>query len=158
MSRKISLLIVLLGILTTILIAYLDELDKDSMGLIQILVIDLITAILFFIVSKYLKFICKLHFLLILLINILLISNVSGWNTGGMEGRIYMIHLLQPATDMLYWILFFSAFLLGIPIGLYIIFLVGLSQLFCNKPNKLQEELNDSNSKPSNTGFPPTRE
>lgn len=156
MSKKVSLLIVLLGILTTILIAYLDELGNASIGLIQILVIDLITAILFFIVSKYLKFICKLHFVLILLINILLLFNTSGWNEANMEGSAYVIQMLQPATDLMYALILFSAFLLGFPIGIYIIFLVGLSQLFCNKPNKLQEVLNDSNS--SNTGFPPSRE
>jgi hypothetical protein len=158
MSRKVSQLIVLLGILITIVIAYLDKLDHDSMGLIQILVIDLFAAILFFIVSKYLKFICKLHFVLILLINILLLFNATGWNEGGMEGRAYTIQMLQPATDLMYGLLLFSAFSLGIPIGLYIVFLVGLSQLFCQIPNSSQEKLNDSDSKPSNTGFPHTRE
>lgn len=158
MSRKISLLIVLLGISSTILIAYLDEFGNASLGLIQILLIDLFAAILFFIVSRYLKFICMLHLILLLIINFLLISNVSGWNEANMAGSTYIIQMLQPATDLMYGLILFSAFLLGIPIGLYIVFLVGLSQLLCQIPNRSQEELNDSNSKPSNTGFPTTWE
>jgi hypothetical protein len=89
MPRKVSLLIVLLGILTIITIAYLDKPSNASIGLIQILVIDLCTSILLFIVSKYLKFICELHFVLIFLINILLLFNVSGWNEANMEGNSY---------------------------------------------------------------------
>jgi hypothetical protein len=158
MSRQVSLFIVLFGIFASILIVYLDKFDPESVGLIQILVIDLFVTILFFIVSKYLKFICKLHFIFILLINILLLFNTTGWNEGRMGGSAYIIQMLQPATDLMYGMILISAFLLGIPIGLYIIFLVGLSQLFCQIPNSSQEELNDSNSKPSNTGFPPTLE
>jgi hypothetical protein len=135
-----ALLIVLLGILTTIVIAYLDKLDNDSIGLIQILVIDLFAAILFFKVSKYQKLICKLHFVLILLINILLLFNTTGWNEGRMGGSAYTIQMLQPATDLMYGLILFSAFLLGIPIGLYIIFLVGLSQLFCNSLETTKEK------------------
>lgn len=136
MSRKTSLIIVLFGILSTILIAYLDEFGTDSIGLIQILLIDLFTAILLFILLKYKFFSYKFNFFAMLSVNFLFFLNVSGWNTGGMEGRTYIIQLLQPATDMLYWIIFFSAFLLGIPIILYIIFLFALSQLFCHISNK----------------------
>jgi hypothetical protein len=131
MSRKVSLSIVLFGILLSVLIVYLDEFNSELVGLIYLLAIDLIAALLLFIGSKYLKFICKLHFIFIVLINILLLFNTTGWSEGTMQGGAYTIQFLQPATDLMYGMILISAFLLGIPIGLYIIFLIALSQLFC---------------------------
>jgi hypothetical protein len=54
--------------------------------------------------------------------------------------EVYFIQMLQPATDLMYALILFSAFLLGFPISLYILFLVGLSQLFCQTSKKTKEE------------------
>lgn len=124
-----------LGIGITAIVAYLDKLDTDSVGLIQILAIDLVLTMLLFIMAKYVKFICNLPLITLFLMNILLLFNTSGWNEGRMAGSSYVLSMLQPATDLMYALLLFSAFLLGIPLLIYIIFLVALSNLVCKNLN-----------------------
>ncbi|MGD9969598.1 MAG: hypothetical protein AB7S65_04025 [Sulfuricurvum sp.] len=131
MSRKVSLLIVLFGIFSSVLIVYLDDFNSESVGLLQIVPIDLIAAFLLYVISKYVKINCIFLLIFIVLINVLLLFNTTGWSEGSMEGAAYTIQILKPATDLMYGLILISAFLLGIPLGLYIIFLVALSKLFC---------------------------
>jgi len=143
MSKKVSLVIVFLGMGITAIIAYLDKLDTGSVGLIQILVIDLVVTMLLFIMAKYVKFICKMPLIALFVTNVLLLFNTSGWNEGRMAGTSYIFSILQPATDLMYALLLFSAFSLGIPLIIYIIFLVALSKLVCkNAKQEAQKEIN----------------
>ncbi len=134
-----NLVIVLVCLIGAIIIVGLDNFGKESLGLLALLVIDVFVAFVIFLIAKYKPKMCRYTFILLLAINILLFLNAVGWNEGRMQGSYYYVVFLKNVTDVLYALMLFSAFLLMIPMIIYVIFLYNVAQLFCKDkiPKKL---------------------
>lgn len=131
-----NLFTVILFVVSVFYIAFLDHFEKDSLGLLEVLFIDFFILFLAVLFSKKKPGFCKYIFIILLATNILLLFNTSDWNEGAMGGSYYYVPLLKYATDILYALILFSAFLLLIPIIIYLFFLYSLSKLFCKKDKK----------------------
>ena len=138
----VSKLIVIAGIIITFIILQLDNYEKDSLGLLQLVIIDFMTLIITYIIvlltKKKSKF-CHLSLIAIIIVHILLFANVSGWSASSMSGRVYIIPFLKNATDTLVALIMFSGFFLFIPLILYGLFIAALRDIFCkilNAPSK----------------------
>ena len=131
-----NVVIVFTGMLLTIVILILDNSGKESIGLLQLVVIDFISIFFLSFFTKDKSKLCLYAFVLVIIIHILLFNNTSGWNEGSMSGGKYIIPFFKNATDTLYSLILFSAFLLLIPIVIYVIFIKSLIGLFCNSENK----------------------
>jgi hypothetical protein len=129
-----NIVVVILGVISIFWIFFLDHFGKGSLGLLELLLINLISIFIFYFSSKTKPYFCKFHFLLILIINFLLLLNTSNWNEGSMSGSNFIIPLLQPATDLLYGLLLFF-----IPLLVYLLFLYSVSKLFCRSLEKDNE-------------------
>lgn len=68
-------------------------------------------------------------FFILLGLNILLLANGKDWSEGSMKSSFYYIPALGELTDTLYSWLLFSAFLLCIPLLLYMAFLYAISSI-----------------------------
>ena len=66
-------------------------------------------------------------FFILLGLNVLLLANGEDWSEGSMKSLFYYIPALGELTDTLYSLLLFSAFLLCIPLLLYMAFLYAIS-------------------------------
>jgi len=131
-----SKFVVALGIAFTITILFLDNFDKDSRGLLQLVVIDFFTVVIVYALTRKKPMVCKFTTLsIIVIVHILLLSNASGWNEGSMSGVSYVVPLFKDASDTLYALILFSAFLLLIPLVIYGFFIKSLVTLFCEKSN-----------------------
>lgn len=134
-----SKLIVIAGIILTTVVLYLDNFEKDSLGLLQLVIIDFLTVgIVYFLTQKKPK-VCWFSILVVVTVHILLLSNASGWNEGSMSGGSYIIPFLKDATDVLYALILFSAFLLLIPLAIYGLFIISLANLFCGYSTSLKD-------------------
>ena len=140
-----SKLIVVAGIILTTIVLFLDNFEKDSLGLLQLVIIDfIIVAIVYFLTRKKPKA-CWFSILVVIAVHILLLSNSSGWNEGSMRGVSYIIPFLKNATDILYALILFSAFSFLIPLVIYGIFIISLTNLFCE--NSTSSKNNDNEFK-----------
>ena len=134
MPYMLNWLIVIAGVILTTLVLFIDKFGKDSIGLLHLLVINLITvSIVYFLTSRKIKFCKYIIFVAVVAVHILLLNNTSGWNEGSMSGGTYIIPFLKNATDVLYALILFSAFFLLIPLGIYGFFILSLVNLFCKK-------------------------
>ena len=140
-----NVVIVFTGMLLTIVILILDNSGKESIGLLQLVVIDFISIFFLSFFTKDKSKLCLYAFVLVIIIHILLFNNTSGWNEGSMSGGKYIIPFFKNATDTLYSLILFSAFLLLIPMVVYIIFITSLIGLFCDLGNN--KGLNDNSNK-----------
>lgn len=134
-----NLVVVILCLIGSIIIVRLDNFGKDSIGLLTLLIIDIFIAFITFLIAKDKPKVCKYAFTIILAINFLLFFNAIGWNEGNMQGSHYYVPFLKNVTDVLYALMLFSAFLLMIPIIIYVVFLYSVAQLFCK--NKTVKKL-----------------
>lgn len=132
MPNLLNWLIVIAGVILTTVVLFLDEFEKDSIGLLYLVIINFTTVgVVYLLTPKKNKF-CKFTiFIAVFVVHILLLNNVSGWNEGSMSGATYIIPFLKNATDVLYALLLFSAFFLLIPLGIYGLFIFSLVSLFC---------------------------
>ena len=140
-----NILIVVFSVILTIIVFVLDDFEKDSLGLLQLIIIDFITVGIIYFLTKKKSKACSSSILALITVHILLLSNASGWNEGSMSGGSYIIPFLKNATDALYALILFSAFLLLIPLAIYGLFIISLVKLFCenltsfkNNDNKLE--------------------
>ncbi len=133
MSKKLlNWIIPVAGIILTTVILFLDDFEKDSKALTYLVVINFITIAATFLSTKKKRTVCWLSIVIaVIAVHIFLLFNATGWNTASMEGNSYLIPFLKDATDFLYGLLFFSAFLFLIPLSIYGIFIFGLIVLFC---------------------------
>ncbi|UFH60820.1 hypothetical protein [Sulfurovum mangrovi] len=98
--------------------------DKETLGIIQILVIDILATVILSGIALKKPYLCKFNFYILLGINFLLLLNAPEWNEGSGSSSYYYIAFLQPASDFLALFMVLSAFLLAIPIILYFMFLL----------------------------------
>ena len=68
-------------------------------------------------------------FFILLGLNILLLANGKDWSESSMKSSFYYIPALSELTDTLYSLLLFSAFLLGVPLFIYMAFLYSISSI-----------------------------
>jgi hypothetical protein len=125
-------IIVIVGIIALIIILNLDNFEKDSLGLLQLVIIDFLTIGIVYIISKRKAKICSYIFIILLAVHLLLFFNANGPGEF-LNPSSYVIPFFQYATDTLRALFFFSAFMLLIPIVLYGLFVVSLANIFCQK-------------------------
>lgn len=124
--------IVIAWVILTIVVLGLDNCEKDSLGLLQLVIIDFITVGTAYLLIRKKSKVCWFSTLVVVvLVHILLLSNASGWNEGSMSGGSYVIPFLKNVTDVLYTLILFSAFSLLIPLAIYGLFIVSLINLLC---------------------------
>lgn len=152
MPNLLNWLIVIAGVILTTVVLFLDNFEKDSIGLLHLVVINFITVgIVYFLTPKKTKFCKFIIFVAVVVVHILLLNNASGWNEGSMTGATYIIPFFKNATDVLYALLLFSAFFLLIPLGIYGLFILSLVSLFCN--NSTSYKNTDSGNEKKNGDF-----
>ena len=114
------------GFLTLSFVAPYD--DREAVGFKILILTDIVICLIYGLIPRLRN--CKYFVLLgiLLFINFLLLCNVEGWNEGSMAGNYYYIDFFKPASEILWSLLLISAFLLSIPIALYVSFLHFLSR------------------------------
>ncbi|MBN2768799.1 MAG: hypothetical protein JXQ68_06815 [Campylobacterales bacterium] len=128
----LSKFVVIAGVILTIVVLFLDNFEEGSLGLLQLIIIDFLTiGIVYFLTRKKTKVCWSSILIAIAIVHILLLNNASGWNEGSGSGTSYIIPFLKNATDTLYALILFSAFLLLIPLTIYGFFIISLINLFC---------------------------
>jgi len=62
---------------------------------------------------------------------VLLIAGSSGWNAGSMQASSYLIdnEMIKSLTDLILNLVFMSSFLLGLPILIYVLVVIGFAKL-----------------------------
>jgi len=142
--------VVIVGIIALIIILSLDNFEKGSLGLLELVVIDFLTIGVVYIISKRKPKICSYIFIILLAVHLLLFFNANGPGEF-LNPSSYVIPFFQYATKTILALLFFSGFLLFIPIGFYGLFVVSLASIFCQKqtlsslPRKQNKNNNNNN-------------
>ncbi|MDO5045896.1 hypothetical protein [Campylobacter sp.] len=137
----------LTGLDTTILViaAALTFLLGEGFPIIYLMIINLVICFIYANIPIFKKLHHSILFTVLIVVHLLLLLNVQGWNEGSISGSYYYIELLKPISDLLCGILLLSAFTFGIPLLLYMIFLVSLSKIayYLSNPDKFKpkEEL-----------------
>ncbi|WP_169940901.1 hypothetical protein [Campylobacter sp. RM15925] len=138
----------LTGLDTTILViaVALTFLFGEGFPIIYLMIINLVICFIYANISIFKKLHHSILFTVLIILHLLLLFNVQGWNEGSMSGSYYYIELLKPASDLLYGLLLVSAFTFCLPLIFYILFLNSLAKLthYLSNPDKFKpkEELN----------------
>lgn len=135
--NKFFKIIFFLGVLYNILLLLSGDYTNDTKAMLSIFAINCFLAFLVCFLLKNNKYSCKIAFFLIVLTNILFLENTTGWNEGSMSGSSYVIPFFQYITDWLYGFLLVSAFIGGIPVIVYLLFIYSIVLFFCKRQNKI---------------------
>lgn len=92
MPNLLNWLIVISGVILTAVVLCFDNFEKDSIGLLHLVVINFITVgIVYFFTPKKTKFCKFIIFVAVVIVHILLLNNASGWNEGAPRYSVWVM-------------------------------------------------------------------
>jgi len=122
-------LIVFSIILPVEVFAYLTHFTKELTGVIEILALNLASALLLHLFGYFKDLRFRYILIVLITVNLAILFNATGFSASSMQSSSYYVPRFQNATNILITVTMFSAFLLFIPTIIHGAFIFSLAKI-----------------------------